>query len=241
MCSIILIHRVLSDAPVLIGANRDENIDRPASGPEISHNAGRSILAPKDLEAGGTWLSTNDAGLFVGITNRFAAPRHPNRQSRGELPLLALAQPNPQRAVEAIREHAPTRFNAFHLLLADASHAHIIWSDGETFYEKTLNPGIHVLTESSFAAGPPERLDFINEYLQVHLTNNQFTIADVQKLLGMKREPSFHGLCVEVPEIHYATRSATVYQEREDGSREFHYSSVPPDQNQWSNLSHLIP
>jgi uncharacterized protein with NRDE domain len=241
MCSIVLIHHVLEDFPILIGANRDENKDRPASGPEISHQGDRTVLAPKDLEAGGTWLGTNDAGLFAGITNRFAAPRHTDRRSRGELPLLALAQENPRQAVEVIQEQGPSAFNAFHLLLAQADDARIIWSDGEQFHEKSLKPGIHILTESSFEAGPPDRGEFIQNYLSPMINRGQITVAEIQKLLGEKREPSFHGLCVDVPEINYATRSATVYQEKSDGSREFHYSSVPPDQHQWSNLSHLIP
>ena len=241
MCSIILIHRVLSAAPVLIGANRDENKDRPASGPETMNIGQRTVLAPKDLEAGGTWLGTNDTGLFVGITNRFAATRHPERRSRGDLPLLALAQETPQQAIRAIKEHTPTAFNAFHLLLANATDARIIWSDGEAFQEKELSAGLHILTESSFGAGPPERIQFIEQYISTMLSQGQINVPDMQKLLGQKRDPSFHGLCVDVPEINYATRSATIYQESTDGSREFHYCAVPPDQQQWSNLSHLIP
>ena len=189
-------HRLLTGTPLLIGANRDENKDRPASGPETLDIAGRKVLAPKDLEAGGTWLGTNDAGLFVGITNRFAATRHPDRRSRGEIPLLALAHKNPQQAVEAIRELKATAFNAFHLLLANAQDARIIWSNGETFHEKELEPGIHILTESSFEAGPPDRTRFIAEYLEALVANDQVTIPDIQKLLGEKRDPSFHGLCV---------------------------------------------
>ena len=241
MCSIILIHRLLPGAPLLIGANRDENKDRPASGPETLDIAGRKVLAPKDLEAGGTWLGTNDEGLFVGITNRFAATRHTDRRSRGEIPLLALAHKKPQHAVQAIQELSATAFNAFHLLVADAQDARILWSNGETFHEKELEPGIHILTESSFDAGPPDRTLFIAESLDAMVANNQVNIPDIQKLLGEKRDPSFHGLCVDVPEINYATRSACVYQQRADGEREFHYCAVPPDQKQWSNLSHLIP
>ncbi len=241
MCSIILIHRFISGVPVLIGANRDENKDRPATGPETLQLEHRKVLAPKDLEAGGTWLGTNDAGLFVGITNRFAATRHPDRRSRGEIPLLALAQKKPEQAVQAIRKQSATAFNAFHLLIADAHEARIIWSNGETFHELELKPGIHILTESSFEAGPADRSLFIEGYLEARVKNGSIAIPDIQKLLGEKRDPSFHGLCVDVPEINYATRSACVYQQRADGEREFHYSEVPPDQQQWSNLSHLIP
>ena len=232
---------MLPNTPLLVGANRDENKDRPASGPAITQANGRTILAPKDLEAGGTWLGTNDTGLFVGITNRFAATRHPDRRSRGEIPLMALAQENPEQAVDVIRAHSPRDFNAFHLLLANATDARIIWSDGESFCEEALTPGLHVLTESSFDAGPPERGQFVKDYLSPKIQTGQVSARELQDLLGQKREPSFHGLCVEVPEINYATRSATVYEERDNGQRQLLYSEVSPDQNQWSNLTHLIP
>ena len=241
MCSIILLHRVLSDSPLLIGANRDENKDRPASGPETIQLGSRTVLAPKDLEAGGTWLGTNDSGLFVGITNRFAATRHRDRRSRGEIPLIALEQETPEQAVAAVKGHAPTHFNAFHLLLADAHQARIIWSDGDVFHQSILEPGLHILTESSFGAGPPDRSQFIEDYMTPLIDQGSLDVKAMQTLLGQKREPSFHGLCVDVPEINYATRSATIYRANLDGSRNFFYTSISPDQQQWSNLSHLIP
>lgn len=241
MCSIILIHRLLKDAPVLLGANRDENKDRPADAPKLIRAGSRQILAPKDLQAGGTWLGINDAGLFVGITNRFGAPKDDLRRSRGEIPLLALAHENPQQAIASLLALSPKDYNAFHLLLTNREHASIVWSDGEQFHEEILKPGLHTLTESSFCAGPPDRESFIRHELENCVQNDALNIERLQQFLGEKKEPSFHGLCVDIPEINYATRSATVYSENANGKKSFLYTATPPNTPQWEDLSHLIP
>jgi uncharacterized protein with NRDE domain len=241
MCSIILVHHVLASIPLLVAANRDENKDRPASGPAETTQGKHRVLAPKDLQAGGTWLGLNDAGLFVGITNRFAAPRDDTRRSRGEIPLLALAQSGPAEAVAALQALKPTSFNAFHLLLANRDKAHVLWSDGQSFQHHVLEPGVHTLTESSFEAGPPNREKFIQETLSDLIQAKTLDTGALQQLLGQKTDPSFHGLCVDVPEINYATRSAAVYSHAADGKQGFLYSPRPPDAGQWEDLSHLIP
>ena len=57
--------------PVIICANRDEVHQRPTQmmhwWPENKEQA--SILAGKDLQAGGTWLGLNKQGRFSALTN----------------------------------------------------------------------------------------------------------------------------------------------------------------------------
>ncbi|ELK45622.1 hypothetical protein D320_21146, partial [Haloferax sp. BAB-2207] len=72
MCTLILAWQVFEDAPVVVAANRDEQLGRPAEPPRRWENGdGPAIVAPRDAEAGGTWVGYNDAGVFVGITNRW--------------------------------------------------------------------------------------------------------------------------------------------------------------------------
>src|SRR5690349_17969999 len=92
MCTILAALGVWEETPLVIAANRDEALDRPASEPRVwpaGEVADRVVLAPRDLRAGGTWLGLNDAGLFVGITNR-RAPADPTRRSRGDIVFEAL-------------------------------------------------------------------------------------------------------------------------------------------------------
>lgn len=67
--------------------NRDESRRRgPASAPERLERDGVRLLAPRDADAGGTWLGVNEHGLALGLLNGRdvgAAPETP--RSRGLL------------------------------------------------------------------------------------------------------------------------------------------------------------
>lgn len=71
--------------------NRDESRTRPPSNlVEINTTAeGLEFLAPRDPQAGGTWLMANVRGLVVGVLNHYEAEgvAAPGRISRGQLPL----------------------------------------------------------------------------------------------------------------------------------------------------------
>ena len=91
MCTLIVLHRCFADAELLVAANRDEYLDRPAEPPALRRWNGRTVLAPRDVRAGGTWLGLNDAGVFAALTNRPNATPDPTRRSRGLLVVDALA------------------------------------------------------------------------------------------------------------------------------------------------------
>src|ERR1051325_1484422 len=70
MCTLVILRRPEHDWPVVIGANRDEMIDRPAK-PPGRHWPGRAeIVAGIDLLAGGSWLGVNDWGVTAAVLNR---------------------------------------------------------------------------------------------------------------------------------------------------------------------------
>jgi hypothetical protein len=169
MCTIIAAVGVWAGSPLVIAANRDEALDRPASEPRVwaaGEVAARRVLAPRDLRAGGTWLGVNDAGLFVGITNRRSLSNRvsglwQSRRSRGELVFEALGAATHQGARDRIRELDPRAYNPFPLLLADRDGAHVIWGDGARLHEVELGPGIHWITERSFGAGASVRHEIL--------------------------------------------------------------------------------
>ena len=107
-----------------MAANRDEFLARPADPPERS--ADGRWLAPRDRQAGGTWLGVNATGLFVGVTNRSAGPRDPARRSRGLLVLDALESadaPDLHRRLADARpgrvQRLPPRVRRRHIRRAD--------------------------------------------------------------------------------------------------------------------------
>jgi uncharacterized protein with NRDE domain len=207
MCTLIVDFQQHSRVPLLIAANRDELRSRPAS--PARHWPQESFVAPRDEQAGGTWLGLTASGLFVGVTNRFLAARDERRQSRGGLVVEALRAPSAQALRAQLNVLDPHRFNAFHLLYADATHAFITWNDGERVTHEALVPGLHVVTERSFGNDDSARVALIQTSWKTF--GPQPRVEDLQALLARSTPGDPGGsVCVDVPEWNYGTRSSLV-------------------------------
>lgn len=208
MCTLFIAFKQDARYPLIVAANRDEALDRPASGPRIWEGTPR-FLAPRDDKAGGTWMGLNAHGVFAGITNRFMTARHPDRRSRGELVTDVLRLDSAQAVCSFMRSLDPHQYNAFHLFYADAEHAFISWSDGEGLLHSELGPGLHTLTERSFSNEPAsraERLQRMWKALKDHADPAElFTLLQVHA-----DEDPFSGTCIHAPAFNYGTRSSTV-------------------------------
>jgi len=205
MCTLVLV--VPPPGGILqIAANRDEFLARPASPPARSDD-GR-WLAPRDLEAGGTWLGVNAGGLFVGVTNRHAGGRDATRRSRGLLVVDALESPDAASLHRRLSGLEASQYNAFHLAYADGAFAGLTWGDGNVLRQERLGPGVHVLTEQSLGAGDdgPRRRLF-------HERVEPGKVLGLEGWLGLL---SIHGAdpragtCVHADAVGYGTRSAFV-------------------------------
>jgi uncharacterized protein with NRDE domain len=226
MCTILAAVGVWPDLPLVIAANRDEALDRPASAPQLwpaGEVGARAVFAPRDLKAGGTWLGLNDAELFVGITNRRAATDS-SRRSRGELVFTALGAAGHADGRARVLALDPRAYNPFHLLLADRSGAVVIWSDGERLHEHTLAPGVHWITERSFGAGDSRRHQLLAE-LTTGLTAGpapdsahwRSVLADHRPHHAQNETPGtvsvgFDSMCVHAGPLNYGTRSSTLIE-----------------------------
>ncbi len=144
MCTLILLHRCVGGAPLVVAANRDEYLDRPAAGPGVLETGGVRVVAPRDLRAGGTWLGVSEHGLFAGLTNRPTARPDPARRSRGLLVTEALREPDAETAAKRLQSLPPAAYNPFQLVLADAERAFAVVYD-ETPRLLPLAPGVHVV------------------------------------------------------------------------------------------------
>lgn len=209
MCTLAVAFRAVEGLPLVVAANRDEALDRPASGPAL--RSGRvPYLAPRDERAGGTWLGLNAHGLFVGITNRFGAGRDPQRASRGALVTQALEVESARELHAQLARLAPARFNPFHLLYADRDAAFETWCDGAACHQRTLEPGLHVLTERSHGAAD----DALREP-RVRETWRAADVRDSSELERLREVLVIHdpvsrigGTCVHAEELNYGTRSS---------------------------------
>ncbi|MFV8753397.1 NRDE family protein [Nannocystaceae bacterium ST9] len=244
MCTIVVALAVWPDSPLVIAANRDELLARPAESPRLraaGELAVRAVLAPRDELAGGTWLGLSERELFVGITNRRSGPAKRELRSRGELVTGALGIGDRAGARAWVEGLEPSHYNPFHLLLADRFGAEVLWSEGRRLTRVDLEPGIHWLTERSFDAGPSQRHALLAEHGRALLTGPEPNLARWRAILADHRphaEPGqrppddrvgFDSMCVHAMPVGYGTRSSTLVRlGRSVGDVEFHHAPGRP-------------
>src|SRR5215469_4497661 len=148
MCLLIAMSGVVADAPLIVAANRDERLDRPAVPMTVLRDHGPRILGGRDQLAGGTWLAVNEYGVVAGLTNQPSANgRDPSKRSRGELPLAFAGYATAEEAVAAVTETLnAANYNPCWMLVGDRSALFFIGiaSHGEPEVEE-LGPGLYVL------------------------------------------------------------------------------------------------
>src|SRR2546427_11025257 len=69
MCTLIAFWRSVPGYDLVIGMNRDESSMRPADPPSVFDGT-PLIVAPRDRQAGGTWLGASGTGIVVALSNR---------------------------------------------------------------------------------------------------------------------------------------------------------------------------
>jgi hypothetical protein len=235
MCTLVL--SVEGEGRFWLAANRDESLVRPATPPRRWPD--EDFVAPRDEVGGGTWLGLNTHGLFVGVTNRFGAPKDETRHSRGQLVVEALRSKSAAALHASLAGLGADRFNAFHLAYSDGVDCFVTWSDGQVLKQEAFGPGLHVFTERSFkavpllpgaqASGEPERVRFIRAQLKE--LGPRPSAQQLQTLLGTHRpDAPLDSPCVHLPDFGYGTRSSLVlFKAREVAQSDWRWAEGPPD------------
>src|SRR5690242_4650834 len=145
MCLFALFFRVVEDAPVVAGANREEFYNRGGEPPQILEGA-HPAVAGVDPSAGGTWFGVNELGVLVAVTNRPKSHLPAKPRSRGLLARELLGCATAADAVEqAARELDQGRYAGCNVVCADPESAVVIHG-GDWLRIRPLPPGLHVLT-----------------------------------------------------------------------------------------------
>ncbi|HEX3863626.1 MAG TPA: NRDE family protein [Stellaceae bacterium] len=147
MCTLAILRRPDSDWPVIIGANRDEMIDRPADPPGRHWPDRVEIIAGRDQLAGGSWLGLNDWGVVAAVLNRQGTlGPAAGLRSRGELVLEALDHADAVDAATALAELDPASYRSFNLIVADNRDAFWLRHTGRGRIEaRPIKPGLSLI------------------------------------------------------------------------------------------------
>lgn len=244
MCTLILAWQVFEDAPVIAAANRDESLDRPSEPPAV-REWGLRVVAPKDREAGGTWIGYNERGVVVALANRWLDADVEGERSRGLLVRDALDAPSAEDATRLVeRELDRHRYDGFNLVAADANAAVLVESGGFRRIT-TLEPGVHVVANVgangryTIPAGHREagerqaaNADAVRTTLQPEPgeTSGEW-VGRARSVLGDHE----YGVCVHRDQ--FGTRSASVVTVGEHVSYE--YADGPPCETPFERLPTL--
>jgi uncharacterized protein with NRDE domain len=166
MCLLLVASRVVPGVPLLVGANRDEYLDRPSEAFTVLDEGPPRILGGRDLRAGGTWFAVNEEGVCAGLTNQpLGDALDRSKRSRGALPIALTRFGTAEQAVdEFVRTFDPADFNGCWLLVGDRSSLFFVdftrsregGGDGDGAVATPLAAGVYVLENRSLGAPSPK-------------------------------------------------------------------------------------
>jgi len=234
VCTLVVAWRAFERTPIAVAANRDEALDRLSDRP-AARGDDPAFVAPRDEEAGGTWIGYNEAGVLAAITNRWTDREREGERSRGLLVRDALAERSAEAAVRAIeRELAERSYAFFNLLVCDAGAAILLEWDGR-LRVSNLPPGIHVVMNVGYddAFEVPERRREAGErqiesarLLRASLQPDPGeTAADWLTRAGEALGDHEYGVCVHGD--GFGTRSSSLIAISE-GEATYRYADGPP-------------
>ncbi len=175
MCLLVVVHQVVPGAPLVVAANRDERLDRPARAMAVLADRDPRVLGGRDEVAGGTWLAVNEHGVVAGLTNEpTGEQRDATRRSRGELPVFLARHRDAASAVEALVASArPSHYNPSWLLVGDRRRLLSVDMTGRSTagdrpVAAELGPGVHVL-ENRPPGAPSAKVDHVRDLVAAAL------------------------------------------------------------------------
>lgn len=243
MCTVVILRRPGHAWPVILGANRDERLDRAWDPPAAWWPDRPRAVGGRDRDAGGTWMAANAAGVVAAVLNRPGSlGRAAGKRSRGELPLLALDHATAEAAADAIAALPAAEWRPFNMVLADRARAFFLRGTGAGRPEAMPLPeGVSMVTALDpndlasprtarhlprFRAAPPPDPD------QDDWTNWEALLADD----GFAEETGpAEALCV--PPTHgFGTVCSSLLALGRDGARAWRFAAGAPSRAPFAPL-----
>ena len=167
MCLLVVASRLVPGEPLIVGANRDEVLERPSTAVTVLDEGPPRILGGRDELSGGTWLAVNRDGVCAGLTNQpLGDAKDPSKRSRGELPLLLARHTTAAEAVDALlSSRSPADYNGSWLLVGDRTSLFFVdFTGSDRGTAVALPSGIHIL-ENRALGEPSPKVDLVRAAL----------------------------------------------------------------------------
>jgi uncharacterized protein with NRDE domain len=169
VCLLVVASRVAVGEPLIVGANRDEILERPTTAVTVLDEGPPRVVGGRDELSGGTWLAVNEHGVCAGLTNQpLGDAKDASRRSRGELPLELARHTTASDAVDALLSaFHPADYNGSWLLVGDRTSLFFVdFTGSDPGTALALPPGIHVLENRPLGETSP-KADLVRESLGI--------------------------------------------------------------------------
>jgi hypothetical protein len=238
MCLLAFFFRVVEDAPIIAGANREEYYRRGGEPPRLLQGRLRA-LAGVDPVAGGTWFGVNENSVLVAVTNRRKLDVPAQPRSRGLLVRDLLTCPTAALVVErAIKELETNHYAGANVLCADASRAVVIQA-GDWLRIRPLPPGIHVLTNRDINDPSDPRLVYALDWLNRRPYGTATDCLRGLQELCVQHPPHDPPMCFREDERGTVSSSLVALRGTLTDSLYLH-AQGPPCQTPYVDCSHLL-
>jgi uncharacterized protein with NRDE domain len=190
VCLLVVASRVVDGESLIIGANRDEVLERPSTAVTMLDEGPPRVVGGRDEVSGGTWLAVNEHGVCAGLTNQpLGDAKDPSKRSRGELPLELARHATAAGAVTALLSaFRPADYNGSWLLVGDRDSLFFVDFTGSgNGLAIALPPGIHVLENRALGETSP-KVDLVRAGLEVAPDGDEVAAA-FRHVLADHRNP----------------------------------------------------
>ena len=238
MCLVALFYRVAEDAPVVLGANREEYYARGGT-PPVLHPGAVPYVAGVDPVAGGTWLGVNARGVIVAVTNRRRSETPPAPRSRGLLVRQLLELPSAKEAADAaVRELERKLYAGCNIVCVDDRHA-LVLHHADWLRVRMLPPGLHILTNRDVNDESDERIGYAAHWLEQRPSRfAENCLVALRQLCGL-HEPGLPPICLRGRE-HGTVSSSLIALRATQTNSVYLHAQGPPDRMPYSDYSHLL-
>jgi uncharacterized protein with NRDE domain len=193
MCLLALLYRVVEDAPLVVGANREEFYNRGGTPPDLLDSP--RAIAGLDPLAGGTWFGINAHGVVAAVTNRRKSEHPSSPRSRGLLCRELLGCTSAREAAElAATELQTGRYAGCNFLCADADAALILHA-GDWLRVQPLPPGIHVLSNRDLNDPTDPRACHAAGWLEAQSYSHSGAVVRALRTLCASHDPVGSPVC----------------------------------------------
>ena len=248
MCLLLISYNHHPVYKVIVAANRDEFYNRPTEPAKFWDNDS-SILAGKDLLAGGTWLGITKLGRFAAITN-YREPQNilTGSPSRGKLVTNFLEGNSSIKNYLDSLVSTADQYNGYNLIIMDNDEA--AYFSNKTKKMLKLSPGIYALSNHLLNTPWPKvetsKKSFVNIINNQNISTDELfnilsdTSTPPDELLpdtglGLEIERAVSPVFVSTP--FYGTRSSTVILIDKQNNVTFIEKSLDTNKNEWSFAS----